>query len=153
MSSGSELPRTTMLRAVAQYIAGDSAAPLEVTLQTLREIDSRGELAAALLYAAEKDLADGRADEALVRITEAIEAAERVARRSEAAIARSLAATILHHQGETAAAAAMLRPSLKEPQRENLTERARECLARTEDLIAKKRRKSHGQHRPGAVLL
>ena len=55
MTGGSEGPVTDMLSALARLISGETAE-IDRCLQSLRDIDNKGELAYALLFLAERDL-------------------------------------------------------------------------------------------------
>jgi len=130
MSGGSEGPVTEMLTALANLIAGDGS-DVERCLQSLRQIDSKGELAYALVFLAEHDLQRGDVAAARARAEEALRAAEVVDRRSEAAIARSLLAEITGDRSFLDAVSAMR-------QWDDLTKRAQDRLTEAK----------HGTHRP-----
>ncbi len=134
MSGGSEGPVTEMLTALANLIAGDDS-DVERCLQSLRQIDSKGELAYALVFLAERDLQRGDVAAARARAEEALRAAEVVDRRSEAAIARSLLAEITGDRSILDAVSAMR-------QWDDLTKRAQDRLTEAK----------HGTHRSRTVV-
>jgi len=134
MSGGSEGPVTEMLTALANLIAGDDS-DVERCLQSLRQIDSKGELAYALVFLAERDLQRGDSAAARARAEEALRAAEVVDRRSEAAIARSLLAEITGDRSILDAVSAMR-------QWDDLTKRAQDRLTEAK----------HGTHRSRTVV-
>lgn len=87
MCGGSETVRADLLEAAALYAAGRKV-DIDTPLARVREADSKGDLAWALCFLAEVDLARGDRDMALRRAEEALAAAQSVGRESEAAIAR-----------------------------------------------------------------
>jgi hypothetical protein len=120
MTGGSESVRADMLRALARFIAGDSA-DLEGALARLREADSKSDLAWALTLVAEIELRRGRTDAARARAEEALAAAEVVGRASEAVIASA----ILRSLG---AGPARDPAPMETPEAADLTARARRYL-------------------------
>ncbi len=129
MTGGSEGPVTDMLTALARMISGDST-DVERCLQSLRDIDNKGELAYALLFLAERDTQRGDTDKARQRADEALRAAEAVDRRSEAAIARALLTQITGDRS-------FLDPAIAARQWDDLTKRAQDRLTEAK----------HGAHR------
>lgn len=129
MTGGSEGPVTDMLTALAQLISGASV-DVERCLQLLRDIDNKGELAYALLFLAERDLRRGDTERARQRADAALQAAEAVDRRSEAAIARALLTQITGDRS-------FLDPAIATAQWDDLTKRAQDKLTEAQ----------HGAHR------
>jgi DNA-binding SARP family transcriptional activator len=129
MTGGSEGPVTDMLTALARSISGEQV-DVERCLQSLRDIDNKGELAYALLFLAEHDLGRGEVESARQRADEALRAAEAVDRRSEAAIARSLLTEITGDRS-------FLDPAIAARQWDDLTKRAQDRLTEAK----------HGAHR------
>ncbi|HEX9407291.1 MAG TPA: hypothetical protein VF975_08250, partial [Thermoanaerobaculia bacterium] len=143
MTGGSEGPVSEALTALARIISGE-AVEIEEKLDLLREIDSKGDLAYALVYLAELDRDAGEVDRARQRAEEALQAAEMVDRRTEAALARSLLA-------EIASNAALLQPALAAAQWDDLTKRAQDrvtaAAARLNIRSSQKKEKKDGAHR------
>lgn len=134
MTGGSEGPVTDMLTALAQLISGEPA-DIDRCLQSLRDIDNKGELAYALVFLAERDLRRGHTESARLRAEEALRAAEAVDRRSEAAIARTLLTRITGDRS-------FLDPTITARQWDDLTKRAQDRLTEAK----------HGAHRSRAEL-
>ncbi len=122
MTGGSEGVRTEMLEALARFANG-AAVDVAPVLAKLRDIDSKSDLAWALVFLAEIEQQRGDVVSARRHAEEALAAAEIVGRESDVAIARALLGT---------------RP----PSTANLTARARRII----------KEKSHGQSRFGAEL-
>jgi DNA-binding SARP family transcriptional activator/DNA-binding XRE family transcriptional regulator len=129
MTGGSEGPVTDMLTALARLFSGESA-DVDRCLQSLRDIDNKGELAYALVFLAERDLRRGDIESARQRAEEALRAAEAVDRRSEAAIARTLLTQITGDRS-------YLDPAIAARQWDDLTKRAQDRLTEAK----------HGAHR------
>jgi DNA-binding SARP family transcriptional activator len=129
MTGGSEGPVTDMLTALAQLIS-EEPADIDRCLQSLRDIDNKGELAYALVFLAERDLRRGDINAARGRAEEALRAAEAVDRRSEAAIARTLLTQITGDRS-------FLDPAIGARQWDDLTKRAQDKLTEAK----------HGAHR------
>jgi DNA-binding SARP family transcriptional activator len=125
MTGGSEGPVTDMLTALAQLISG-AAVDVDRCLQSLRDIDNKGELAYALLFLAERDLRRGDVEHARKRADEAFQAAEAVDRRSEAAVARALLTQITGDRS-------FLDPAIATGQWDDLTKRAQDRLTEAKD--------------------
>ncbi|HEY8181933.1 MAG TPA: AAA family ATPase [Thermoanaerobaculia bacterium] len=134
MTGGSEGPVTDMLTALAHLISGETA-DVDRCLQSLRDIDNKGELAYALVFLAERDLRRGDIESARQRAEEALRAAEAVDRRSEAAIARTLLTQITGDRS-------FLDPAIGARQWDDLTKRAQDKLTEAK----------HGAHRPRTDL-
>ena len=134
MAGGSEGPVTDMLTALARLIAGQTA-DVDRCLQSLRDIDNKGELAYALVFLAEHDQRRGDTRAARERAEEALRAAEAVDRRSEAAIARTLLTQITGDRS-------FLDPAIANRQWDDLTKRAQDRLTEAKN----------GTHRSRAIL-
>ena len=114
MEGGSEAASCGALEALARFALGEhgAAAALESALGSLRELDAGAQLAWALDVAAAVDLAEGRYASALARAGEALRAATRVGRESEAAIARARLAAAATASGDRTDTAHHLEPTL-----------------------------------------
>lgn len=144
MAGGSEGPRAEALHALAQLMAGERAS-IGDALDSLRVIDSKGDLAYALNFIARRHFDRGEIDDAEAVAREALAAAEVVDRRSEAALARALLAEILVRRGERKNARAILEPALEESRWSDLTARAQTEVMRCASML-KRKEKSHGNH-------
>jgi DNA-binding SARP family transcriptional activator len=148
MAGGSEGPITEVLTALARMISGESV-DIERSLDLLREIDSKGDLAYALTYLAEFDLQRADSDSARRHAEEALAAAEAVDRASEAAVARSLLAEITGNRS-------FIDPILATATWDDLTKRAQDRLmkaaARLNIRPQPRKERKHGTHRPRTVL-
>jgi tetratricopeptide (TPR) repeat protein len=110
LGEGSELPFALALRALARLAFGDATAPPEVdrAIARLRAIDTKGQLAYALNFAAQIALEHGDIASATRCAEEALRAAEAVQRRAEIARSRLILARLAAHEGDVARAAAQL---------------------------------------------
>ncbi|MBK5260039.1 MAG: hypothetical protein JJE51_10625 [Thermoanaerobaculia bacterium] len=89
MKGGSELVRSNTLEAIAHWMSGQ-AVEIESSLERLREVDSKSDLAWALTFVAQIEMGRGLVDDARRHAEEAVVAAGAVGRDSEVTIARSL---------------------------------------------------------------
>jgi DNA-binding SARP family transcriptional activator len=110
MGEGSEPHLTSALAALARFALAEPGAEQAVSeaLDRLRQIDSKWMLAYALTFASALEIERGRFDLARPRSEEALQAAEAVGRRSEAALARALLARAALEAGEEERARALL---------------------------------------------
>jgi DNA-binding SARP family transcriptional activator len=132
MEEASEGPFAAGLEGVARLALGelDGAAAVDRAVELLRKLDSRWMAACVLVLAAEVDAAAGRRDAARERAAAALEAAQAVGRRSEAALASTLLARLDLEAGDRAAAVTWLRPCLGDLAAPwSLAARARSALA------------------------
>jgi DNA-binding SARP family transcriptional activator/tetratricopeptide (TPR) repeat protein len=95
-SEGSEAPFVAALRGLARLHLGETGAreAVDGAVDALRSIDSRAHLAYVLVCLAEIDLREGRRDRASQRASEALDSADKVDQKSEAAVARALLARL-----------------------------------------------------------
>jgi hypothetical protein len=132
MGEASEGPFAAGLEAVARLALGEpeAAAAVERAVGRLHELDSRWMEACVLVLAAEADAAAGRREAARERAGRALEAAQGVGRRSEAALCSALLARLDLEAGDGEAAIWRLRPRLHDMASPwSLTTRARTALA------------------------
>lgn len=110
MGEGSEIPFAEALEALARFALAESGAEerLQRALERLRAADTKGQLAYALVLAAQLDLGRGAVERAERHAEEALHAAEVVERRSDAVLAKAILARVAQARGETRAAAACL---------------------------------------------
>jgi predicted ATPase/DNA-binding SARP family transcriptional activator len=112
MGEGSEAPVAAALEALAQFALGmpETDSRLTKALDTLAAIDAQGALAYTLNAAALLDVRAGRWEAARQRAERALEAAERIGRSTEVALARVLLAEVALASGDRGAARAQLEP-------------------------------------------
>ena len=103
MAGGSEQVKTEMMETLARLAAGE-ALEVGLMLARLREADSLSDLAWALTLLAEMEMRRGDAQGARLHATEALAAAERIGRGSEAVIARAILARVSPGSDDGAAA-------------------------------------------------
>jgi hypothetical protein len=110
LGDGSELPFARTLAALVKVESGDrdGRADVERALALLRTIDTKGHLAYAQNFMANRDLRAGDLVAAKARAEEALRAAEAVGRRTEVARARTVLARIAHLSGSGSSANAHL---------------------------------------------
>jgi hypothetical protein len=129
MSEGSEPAFSAALLALARDATGQpAAADVEQAIEALVRLDSRWMVAYALVVAATLDVQRGQAAAARRKAAAAVEAADAVGRRSEAATARALLARLAVAEGNTAAAREWLRAHDDDVHRGLLSARARSAL-------------------------
>ena len=129
MGEGSEPTFSAALLALARTAAGQPAeAEVERAIEALARLDSRWMLAYTLGFAAVLDEAGGHRARARQRAQDAVEAADRVGRRNEAALARSLLARLAAAEGDLPAARAWLEAHRTDLEQGTLSARARAAL-------------------------
>jgi len=114
MGEGSEAPVAAALEALAHFALGtaDAEERLKDAVDTLARIDAQGALAYALNSAALLDVRAGRPDSARQHAERALEAAQRVGRTTEIALARVVLAEVALAKGQRREAKAHLEPIL-----------------------------------------
>jgi hypothetical protein len=138
LPEGSEEPFVLALRALARIELGEAGADsaAEQALEQLRRVDSKAHVAYVLNALADHDARAGRTDDARRRAHEALRAAETVAQKSEAAVARSHLAMLALAGADHDAARAWLdacRPDLGIPLA--LSARAQAAVARVAERL------------------
>jgi tetratricopeptide (TPR) repeat protein len=108
LGEGSEAPFAATLHALAHLLLGRPAArdDVERALARLRQIDTKGQLAYALNFAAEVEVEAGEMESAKRRAEEALRAADTVGRRTEIARARSILSRVALSTGDLSSARA-----------------------------------------------
>jgi DNA-binding SARP family transcriptional activator len=111
MTEGSELAIARALEALARALLGEAGADerLAAAVSVLRRLDAKGALSCVLALWARSDLAAHRLDRAQAHAAEALNAAEVLKRRGDAAVARALLGSIALEMGERAEAIDQLR--------------------------------------------
>jgi len=107
MGEGSEPAFSAALMALAREAAGEPAE-VEQAIEALVRLDSRWMVAYALVVAAMLDASRGQAERARRRALAAVEAADAVGRRNEAAAARALLSRLALADGDADGARAWL---------------------------------------------
>jgi DNA-binding SARP family transcriptional activator/tetratricopeptide (TPR) repeat protein len=133
LGEGGEAPFAATIRALARLSSGVESARGDVdrAIEILRAVDSQAHLAYALNTVAEWDERAGRPADARRAADEALAAAQKVGRRSEAAVARALLARLALARGDRDEALGQMRacaPDLAKPV--VLSARACSALAR-----------------------
>jgi len=144
MAGGSEGPRSAALLALAELLAGDRD-DMNDALEQLRVIDSKGDVAYALNFVAQRHFERGELKEAEAAARESLTAAEVVGRRSEVALARAILAEIMFRRGDRKGARTMLEPALDPARWPDLTTRSQNEVMRCASLL-KQKEKRHGNH-------
>jgi 3-methyladenine DNA glycosylase/8-oxoguanine DNA glycosylase len=129
MGEGSEPAFSAALQALARDAAGEEAKEdVERAILALLRLDSRWMAAYALAFAAGLDARRGQAERARERALLAVEAADAVGRRNEAAVARALLARLAQAAGDRPGARDLLHAHDADLERGVLSARARAAL-------------------------
>jgi tetratricopeptide (TPR) repeat protein len=108
LGEGSEVPFAATLKALARLVLGvpEAAGEVDVALEKLRAIDTKGQLAYASNFVAHIEIGAGAVERAKRRAEEALAAAEAIGRRTEVARARVILSRIADLLGDASAARA-----------------------------------------------